>query len=90
MLTVPHADATPANSTARRPAEPTSAQRPPESGTDLIDRLRVAIDSVEARARTQVNQGARRTDEALHAHPYLAMGASAFVGLLIGLLAARR
>jgi ElaB/YqjD/DUF883 family membrane-anchored ribosome-binding protein len=90
MLTVPHADAATTADTARRPGEPMPATRSGETGADLMDRLRVAIDGVETRARTQVSHGARRTDEVLHAHPYMAMGASAFVGLLIGLLVTRR
>jgi len=38
----------------------------------------------------QARRAARATDQAVHEHPYAAMGAAAGVGLLVGMLVARR
>jgi len=41
-------------------------------------------------ALLQARAAARQADDAVHAHPYAAMGVAAGVGVLVGLLLARR
>lgn len=52
--------------------------------------LRERLADLEAQAGSQLKSAAHRTDEAVHAHPYTAMGAAAAIGLLTGLLIGRR
>lgn len=55
-----------------------------------VAHLRERLADLEDRAGAQLKTTARRTDEVVHAHPYTAMGASAAIGLLAGLLIGRR
>jgi ElaB/YqjD/DUF883 family membrane-anchored ribosome-binding protein len=55
-----------------------------------VAHLRERLADLEAHAGTQLKSAAHRTDEAVHSHPYTAMGAAAAIGLLAGLLIGRR
>jgi ElaB/YqjD/DUF883 family membrane-anchored ribosome-binding protein len=55
-----------------------------------VTHLRERLAELEVKAGTQLKNAAHRTDEAVHAHPYTAMGAAAAIGLLAGLLIGRR
>jgi ElaB/YqjD/DUF883 family membrane-anchored ribosome-binding protein len=55
-----------------------------------LKRMRVQLDELEDTAVHKARQAARSADQAVHAHPYTAIGAAAAVGALIGLLVARR
>lgn len=55
-----------------------------------LKRLRSQLDELEDTAAHKARQAARAADQTVHAHPYGAMGVAAAVGLLIGLLVARR
>lgn len=55
-----------------------------------LERMRVQLDELEDTAVHKARQAARATDQAVHSHPYSAMGAAAAVGVLVGLLVARR
>lgn len=52
--------------------------------------LRTRLAEIEAAAGASVKRAAHRTDEAVHTHPYAAMGTAAAVGLLLGFLLSRR
>jgi uncharacterized protein (TIGR03382 family) len=52
--------------------------------------LRLQLQDLEATALARARQAARSADQAVHNHPYGAMGVAAAVGLLVGLLVARR
>lgn len=52
--------------------------------------LRTRLAEFEAAAGARVKDAAHRSDQAIHTHPYAAMGAAAVVGLLLGTLLARR
>ncbi len=52
--------------------------------------LRARLAELEAQAGLRVKNAAHRTDEAVHAHPYTAIGVAAAIGLLAGLLIGRR
>jgi ElaB/YqjD/DUF883 family membrane-anchored ribosome-binding protein len=52
--------------------------------------LRARLAEVEAQAGLRVKNAAHRTDQAVHAHPYTAIGVAAAIGLLAGLLIGRR
>lgn len=52
--------------------------------------LRFQLDELEDSALHEARRAIRKTDQALHRHPYGAMGVAAAAGLLIGFLAARR
>ena len=59
----------------------------------LAQQIRTAkqeLQRLEERAATRAKHAAHATDIAVHQHPYTAMGAAAAVGVLIGLLIARR
>lgn len=75
-----------------------NAQR---SGTDEFKNARDRFEShlkhakselarFEDEAIAKAKRAAKATDQAVHEHPYAAMGIAAGVGLLIGLLVARR
>jgi ElaB/YqjD/DUF883 family membrane-anchored ribosome-binding protein len=51
---------------------------------------RAELEDLQDSALHSARRAARVTDHALHEHPYAAMGVSAGVGLLLGLLIARR
>lgn len=55
-----------------------------------LKRLRIQLDDLEDSAAYKARRAARAADETVHAHPYGAMGLAATVGLLIGVLVARR
>jgi ElaB/YqjD/DUF883 family membrane-anchored ribosome-binding protein len=55
-----------------------------------VEQMRSQIDELEGRAADKARLAVRATDEAVHTHPYGAMGIAAAVGLLVGFLAARR
>ncbi len=57
---------------------------------DEVANLRSRLGDMEVQAGMRVKDAAHRTDEAVHAHPYTAMGAAAAIGLLAGLLIGRR
>jgi ElaB/YqjD/DUF883 family membrane-anchored ribosome-binding protein len=52
--------------------------------------LRMQLDELEHSALHRARQAARAADQTVHSHPYGAMGVAAAVGLLVGLLVARR
>lgn len=59
----------------------------------LETQLRAAkaeVSGLEENALRQVRLAAHATDQAVHAHPYASMGLAAGVGVLLGLLIARR
>ena len=56
-------------------------------------RLAAALESakaIAARVRDKAVEGARATDEAVHEHPYKAMGIALGVGAILGYIFARR
>lgn len=56
-------------------------------------RLAAALESGKqmlGRVKDKAVEGAKATDEAVHKHPYMAIGIAAGVGALIGFLVARR
>ena len=55
-----------------------------------IAHLRTRLTEFETAAAARVKDAAHRSDQAIHTHPYAAMGAAAVVGLLLGTLLARR
>jgi ElaB/YqjD/DUF883 family membrane-anchored ribosome-binding protein len=55
-----------------------------------VAHLRERLSDLEARAGARIETTAHRTDAAVHAHPYSAMGVAAAIGLLAGLLIGRR
>ena len=55
-----------------------------------LEHLRAQFDELDDQARYQLRKAARRTDEAVHSHPYRAIGVAAAAGLLVGWLASRR
>ena len=58
--------------------------------TDELAHIRERLGELEGEAATRVKAAAHRTDEAVHAHPYVGMGAAAAVGLLLGFVLGRR
>lgn len=52
--------------------------------------LRLQLNDLEDGVAHRTRQAARRADEAVHSHPYGAMGIAAAAGLLVGVLLARR
>lgn len=72
-------------------------------GTDITDQARDKMDQLRERiseaqerlselydsARVKVTEGARRTDEAIRAHPYESLAIALGVGVLIGALLRR-
>jgi uncharacterized protein (TIGR03382 family) len=74
--------------TARAGDEKYDATR--ERLRDELHHLRARLGELETNAAARVKTAARHTDEAVHAHPYSAMGAAALAGLLLGFLMARR
>jgi len=74
--------------TARAGDEKFDATR--ERLREEVHHLRARLGDMEAIAAARVRNAARHTDEAVHAHPYSAMGVAAAAGLLLGFLMARR
>jgi ElaB/YqjD/DUF883 family membrane-anchored ribosome-binding protein len=52
--------------------------------------LRQRLADLQTQAGTQLESAAHRSDAAVHAHPYAAIGAAAAIGLLVGVLIGRR
>ena len=64
-----------------------------EKVSEARKRLAAALDrgkEIYGRVRDKTVEGAKAADEAVHAHPYQAIGIALGVGVLIGYLAARR
>ncbi|MFZ2651893.1 MAG: DUF883 domain-containing protein [Burkholderiaceae bacterium] len=55
-----------------------------------LRRAKAELSRLEESAIYNAKRAARATDQAVHEHPYTAMGISAGLGLLIGMLIARR
>ena len=55
-----------------------------------VHQTRAQLDEWKAEAVHQVKRSARSVDQSVHAHPYGAIGIAAAVGVLVGLLTARR
>jgi ElaB/YqjD/DUF883 family membrane-anchored ribosome-binding protein len=55
-----------------------------------VAHLRSRLADLEASTGAQLKSAAHRSDEAVHAHPYAAMGLAAVAGLLLGTLIGRR
>lgn len=63
-----------------------------EEISSLKERLRGALDrskDTAQRAMQMAKNGAAQADEAIHTHPYVAIGVAAGVGLLLGALLTR-
>ena len=74
--------------TARAGDEKVEATR--ERLRDELHHLRARIGELEADAAERIRRAGRQTDEAVHAHPYTAMGVAAVAGVLLGFLLGRR
>jgi ElaB/YqjD/DUF883 family membrane-anchored ribosome-binding protein len=74
--------------TARAGGEKVDATRERLRGE--LAHLRERLADIEAKAGARLKDAAHRSDQAVHTHPYAAMGAAAVVGLLLGTLLARR
>lgn len=64
-----------------------------EKVAEARKRLAAALETgkrVYGRVKEKVVDGAKATDVAVHAHPYLAIGVAVSVGALIGFVLARR
>lgn len=64
-----------------------------DSISDARKRLSAALEGgkrMYGRVKEQVIEGAKATDSAVHAHPYVAILAGVGVGALLGFLVARR
>jgi ElaB/YqjD/DUF883 family membrane-anchored ribosome-binding protein len=55
-----------------------------------LRRLRLQLDDLEHTAVHKAREAARVADSAVHTHPYAAIGVAAAVGLLLGVVLARR
>lgn len=55
-----------------------------------VEEIRTQLDAFEDRAAEQARAAVRATDAAVRDHPYGAMGIAAAIGLLVGVLVARR
>jgi ElaB/YqjD/DUF883 family membrane-anchored ribosome-binding protein len=58
--------------------------------TDQVKQMRDQLDELEETAVYRARRAARAADHTVHEHPYGAMGVAAAVGLLVGVLIARR
>jgi ElaB/YqjD/DUF883 family membrane-anchored ribosome-binding protein len=58
--------------------------------TDQVRQMRDQLDELEETAIYRARRAARVADRGVHEHPYGAMGVAAAVGLLVGVLLARR
>lgn len=61
-----------------------------QSLEEQVGRMRAQLEQAEETAMRRARDAARGTDQAVHLHPYGAMGVAAAVGLLVGTLIARR
>jgi ElaB/YqjD/DUF883 family membrane-anchored ribosome-binding protein len=57
---------------------------------EQVRQMRAQLDELEDKAIYTTRHAARAADQAVHSHPYGAIGIAAAAGLLIGFLAARR
>ncbi len=55
-----------------------------------LRRMRLQLEDLEHEAVHKAREAARAADTAVHAHPYAAIGVAAAVGLLLGVVLARR
>jgi ElaB/YqjD/DUF883 family membrane-anchored ribosome-binding protein len=55
-----------------------------------VAHLRSRLTELESAAALHLKNAAHRSNEAVHAHPYAAMGVAAAAGVLLGALLARR
>jgi ElaB/YqjD/DUF883 family membrane-anchored ribosome-binding protein len=55
-----------------------------------LRQLRTQIDDIEDTLVHRTRKAVRATDEAVHAHPYTAIGIAGLAGVLLGALLARR
>ena len=55
-----------------------------------LARMREQLDAAEQTTLRRAREAARATDQAVHSHPYGAMGVAAALGLLVGALVGRR
>jgi ElaB/YqjD/DUF883 family membrane-anchored ribosome-binding protein len=70
-----------------------TAGDPGEKSRDLRVKLEAAVEKAKAlyqRLQDKTVRAAKATDKTVHEHPYQAIGIAVGVGLLIGLLAARK
>lgn len=74
--------------TASQAGEKAAAAR--EKIQDSLHRAKVKLAEAEDVMIDQTRQAARATDEYVHEHPWKAVGMAAGIGLIIGLLIARR
>lgn len=61
-----------------------------ERVSEQVRHMREELEDLEEAASRRARRAARAADRAVHDHPYGAMGLAAAVGLLIGVLVARR
>ena len=61
-----------------------------ERGQRAAGKLAAALDTARARVQESTIAGARATDKAIRDYPYSSLGVAFGLGLLIGLLAARK
>jgi ElaB/YqjD/DUF883 family membrane-anchored ribosome-binding protein len=61
-----------------------------ERVSEQVRHMRDELEDLEDKAARNARRAARAADRAVHEHPYGAMGLAAAVGLLIGVLVARR
>ena len=57
---------------------------------DSVQQARAKLTEVEGLVRDRANQAARYTEEYVHENPWRAIGIAAGIGLVIGLIVARR
>ena len=57
---------------------------------DELAQIRARLGDLESDTAERLKSAAHRSDEAVHAHPYVGMGAAAAVGLLLGFVLGRR
>ena len=61
-----------------------------EQGKEAAGRLKQALDTAKVRVQEGTVAGAKATDRAIREHPYEALGVAFGLGVLIGVLIARR
>lgn len=58
--------------------------------SERLRRAKEEVQRLETEARLQARYAARITDQVVHEHPYVAIGAALGVGFVLGLLVSRR
>ena len=61
-----------------------------EQGKEAAGRLKQALDTAKVRVQEGTVAGAKATDRAIREHPYESLGVAFGLGVLIGVLIARR